>query len=201
MVLCAVSTDCGKVDDDRAVGADEDVEVREVAVHDARRRASGRTSRSKRSYIACAPSGSNARSREPRSRVALGVGDELHDEDAVDEMLRHRNAHPRRVEAMNHVDFGRPPRGLVLRATVLRPFLDGSLVARVPDLAPLGVLGAMLERAVLSLFVDLRDALLAARRRPGRLGLPCRSSAGEPLLRGCRSRRAGREQSGMRMPE
>src|SRR5260370_965353 len=63
-----------------------------------------------------------------------------------------------------------PPRGLILLATVPRRFLDGSLVTRVPNLAPLGALGAMLESAILSLFVDLRNAVLAARHDDVDLG-------------------------------
>ena len=57
-------------------------------------------------------------------------------------------------------------------------FSDGALVTRVPDLAPLGVLGAMLECAVLSLLVDLRDAVLAARHDDVDLGfLPAHQRA------------------------
>ena len=99
---------------------------------------------------------------EPRRGMSVGVGDELHEEDALDEVVGHRDADTRGVEPMDHVDLGRAPRRLVLLSTVLRPVGDGALVARVPDLAALGILGAMLEGAVLRVLVDLGDRVSAA---------------------------------------
>ena len=72
------------------------------------------------------------------------------------------HAHARVAQAVDHVDLGRAPGRLVLRAAVPRALVHGALVAAVAHLAPLGVLGAVLERAVLRLLVDLGDALLAA---------------------------------------
>src|SRR5690606_7229740 len=57
---------------------------------------------------------------------------------------------------------GRAPRSFVGRAAVAAALVHGALVARATHLTPLGVGGAVLEIAVAGLFVDLRDADLAA---------------------------------------
>ena len=51
---------------------------------------------------------------------------------------------------------------LGIRQVLEKPLSDGALVAGVARLAPLGVLGAMFERALLRFLVDLGDAQLAA---------------------------------------
>lgn len=158
-----------EVDDDRSVGSHEDVEVRKVAVdhaggeHPDHFLDQSLVHRSR-------GLGLEDQVGEAGRRVAVSVDDELHDQDTVDEVARHRHSDPRRVQAMDHVDLGRPPGRLVLRAPVLRPLSDRSLVSRVPDVSTLGVLRTLSEGAVLSLFVDLRNALRSTRHHEIDLG-------------------------------
>ena len=150
-----------KIDDDRPIRRDEHVELGEITVHHAG--AQHLDGRADEAVVHRARAlGIEREIAEARGGVAVGVGDELHEQDALDEVIRHRHAHARSVQAMDHVHLGRAPGGLVLLATVLGPVGDGSLVTRVPDLAALGVLGAVLEGAVLRVLVDLRHRVPAA---------------------------------------
>jgi hypothetical protein len=94
-VVCRVDG-LGEVDDDRPFGAHEDVEVREIAVHDA---GSEHAKNFANQSLVHRPRalGLEHQVGEAWRRVAIGVGDKLHDEHAVDEMLRHGHAHPGRV--------------------------------------------------------------------------------------------------------
>ncbi len=149
-----------KVDDHRTIRADEHVELGEVAVNDARtEHLDGRSDeavvhRSSRHGI-------ERKIAQARGGPSFGVGDELHQEDALDEMVGHGNADARRVETVNHVHLGRAPGGLVLLSTVSGAVGDRALIAAVPDPAPLGVRGALLEGAVMRVLVDLGHRVAA----------------------------------------
>ena len=64
---------------------------------------------------------------------------------------------------MDHVDFGGLPLSFVLRATVLRAFVERTLIARIAGFAAFRILSAMLEGSLVRILVDLRDAQLALR--------------------------------------
>lgn len=152
----------GKIDDHGTIAGDEDVEVGQVAVDDASAQHPLHLDDEAIVKMLCL-FGREPKIAEPRRGVALAIADELHEEHPLDEVMRHRHANAGGVQAVDDVDLGRAPRGFVLRAAMLRAFPNRALIARVPRRAPLGVLRAVLKRAILGRFVDLRDADLAGR--------------------------------------
>ena len=152
----------GKVDHHRTVGGHQHVEVGEIAVHDARAEHSRHLGDELPEHV-LRLFGREVQITQARRGLALGIGDELHDQHAVDEVVRLRHADADALQSIDHIDFSRLPRLFVLRLAVLRALRHRALVAAGADLAAFGVLGAVLEIAVLRLFVDLGDAPLAAR--------------------------------------
>ena len=169
LVLCAVSTDCGK---SMMTGPSAPTRMLKSERSPCTTPAASirTTSRISFPYIACAASGSNIKS------ASRGAG--LPSASMMSSMISTPSMKCRGVGTRTPAAWRRwimstsvrLPRGLVLRAAVLRPLSDRALVAGVPDLAPFGVLGALLERAVLSVLVDLRDTVLSARHDDVDLG-------------------------------
>ena len=159
-----------EVDDHRPVGIDEDVVIREVAVHDPRAQhlddlaEQALEVRGGRLSV-------EVELRQPRRGVSVVAADELHDQHPVDEVPRGGDAHTLRVEPVDHVDLGRLPGLLLLRSAVAAAPVDGPLVARVADPTTLRVLGALLERALARVLVDLGHPHVAAGAHEVDLGL------------------------------
>ena len=160
----------GEVDDDGAVGAHQDVEVGEVAVDDAGAEHANDLGEQvvedplRHGWL-------EGQVAEARCGLAVAVLDELHDEHAVDEVVGDGDADAGGLQAVDRVDLGGAPGGLVLGLAVARVLAHRPLVAAVTGLAAFGVLGAVLEVALLGLLVDLGDALLAAGDHEVDLGL------------------------------
>src|SRR6266545_1964140 len=162
--------DLRKVDHDRAVRADEHVVRREVAVdevaaeHPHGLRAEVGVHR--RRVLA-----GDAGVHEPGRRVAVGVEDELHEEDALVEHHRTRDAHPRGVQRVERVGLLRLP--LLLRGGLAEPAAPGhrALRPRVADLAPLAVDRVVPERPRQARLVHLRSDRLAAVANDPEIGL------------------------------
>ena len=151
-----------EVDDDRAVRAHQHVEVREVAVHDAGRQHSHHLGQQAiEDGGRAAPV--QAQVAQARRWVAVGVRDQFHDQHAIDEVVGRGHAHAGGAQPVDHVDLGRAPGGFVLLAAVARALLHRALVATVAHVAAFGVLGALLEAAMLRVLVDLGDAQLRPR--------------------------------------
>ena len=99
---------------------------------------------------------------QARRRRAAGVGDQLHHEDAVDEVVGLGYPHAGRPQAIDDVDLGRAPHRLVLDAAVAGVLAQRPLGAGVPHRAAFGVGGSLPEGAVLGRLVHLGHAQLAA---------------------------------------
>jgi hypothetical protein len=89
--------------------------------------------------------------------------DELHDQNAFEEVERLGNQDARRAQSTNGVDLGGPPCSLHLVAAIPGALFHRSLASGVANLSPLGVVGAMLEAPLLGVLVDLGHADLAPR--------------------------------------
>jgi hypothetical protein len=151
-----------KVDDDGPVRAEQHVEVREIAVHDASAQHAHHVL--DQSLVdGLGLGGSEIDLAEPRRWIPVRITDQLHDEHAVDEVIGRWHAHACRAQPIDHVDLGRAPGGFVLAATVLRALVDGALVAAVANLATLRVVRAMLEGPVVRFLVDLGDTVDSTR--------------------------------------
>ena len=159
-----------EVDDHRAVGGHQHVEVGEVAVH----HAGGEHARDLGDQLAedlLRLFWRELEIAQARRRLAVRVRDQLHDQHAVDEIERLGHADAGALQSIDHIDFGRLPRLFVLRLAVLGALGHRALVSAGADLAALHIFGAVLEIAVLRLFVDLGDAPLAAGRDDEDVGL------------------------------
>ena len=158
-----------KIDDHRPVARHQHIEVRQVAVHHAGAQHAHDLAQELlvRSHGAFAGEGDFA---EPRRRLAVRVLDELHDQHAFQEVIGPRHAHVGVGEPVDHLDLGRLPRRFVLRLSVLRSLVHRALIAAVSHVAAFDVVGAVLKRAIVRLFVDLGDALDALARHQVDLG-------------------------------
>jgi hypothetical protein len=152
-----------KIDDHRAVGAEQDVVIREIAVHHAD--AQHPNDFANQAFIddSCRL-GLEGKITQARGRGAVRADDQFHDEYAIDEIVWVGHAHAASVQAVNHVDFGGAPGRLFLLASVPGAFCHCPLVSRISHLAAFGVRSAMLEGAILCFLVHLRNAESVARR-------------------------------------
>lgn len=148
-----------KVDDHWTIRSEQHVEIREISVDDARRKHARRLVNQVLVDFHSFARGKLKITQSRRGIVVL-VDNELHDENPIDENKRLGNPHTGIAQAINHLDFRRFPAVLVLLLAVLRAFGDGALIAGVSDLAPLDVVRLVLERTILSVFVDLGGAVM-----------------------------------------
>lgn len=109
---------------------------------------------------------------------APGIANELHHEDALDEVDRLGNPDTGFPESMDRIDLGTPPGRLVPLAAMSTALQDGALVPGIAAPPTFRVFGTVSERPLVRRLVDLRDAfgpprtdhedlgLLAAHERP-----------------------------------
>ena len=108
---------------------------------------------------------------QARRGVAFGIGDEFHQQHAVEEVVRHGHAHAGSRQAPQRVDLGVLPRLLDFLAPVAGALGHGAGAAAVLDVAALRVVHGLAERALFGLLVDLgaADVLTAAHHEDDRL--------------------------------
>src|SRR5882672_1373300 len=99
---------------------------------------------------------------KPGGGVALGVGHELHQQHAVDEVVGLRHAHAGGGETDEGVHLGALPGFLLRLAAVAAALLHGTRAAAVLHPAAFGVVDALAEGALVGFLVDLRAAHLVA---------------------------------------
>ena len=99
---------------------------------------------------------------EPRRGIAVLVGHEFHQQHAVEEVVRLGHAHAGRGQAVQRIDLGALPGRFCRLPAEARALGHGARLARVLDLAVLGVVDGLAEAALRGLLVDLGAARLFA---------------------------------------
>ncbi len=99
---------------------------------------------------------------ETRSRVAVFVGDHLHQQHAAEVALRSGYAHAGRCEPVQGIDLRVLPLLFLLLASMARALAHGALVATAASLAAFLILRQLLEATVIGVLVDLGATLRAA---------------------------------------
>ncbi len=149
----------GEIDDDRTLGVDQDVVLREIAVDDPGREHLHDLAQ-ELIEVGARHVPVERELRETRRRLTAFVAHQLHDQHAVDEVVGRGHPDPVGVQSIDHVHFGRLPRLFLLGAAIAGAPVDGALVAGVADPPPFRVLRALLEGAMLRVLVDLGDPLM-----------------------------------------
>ncbi|MCY1554427.1 hypothetical protein D9M68_909990 [compost metagenome] len=99
---------------------------------------------------------------QARGRITIGIGDQLHQEHAVLEVVRLGHPHTGRGQAEQGRHFGVLPGIFGFFAAVLAALGHGPGVTAVAYLAALLVFGGLAETALVGFFIDLGAAYLAA---------------------------------------
>ncbi len=94
--------------------------------------------------------------------IALFVGDELHQQHAIEADIGPGHPHPGRRQFEQGIHFGVLPHLFVLLATVFGAFLHGAGIATAAHLAPFLIDHGLLEAALGRLFIDFGAADLVA---------------------------------------
>ncbi len=150
-----------EVDDHGAIRSHQDVEFRKVTVYHAGAEHADDFS----NQLLEDPVGllrAKFQVAESWGGISIGIPNQFHHQYTVDEVDGLGNPYTAAAHAIERVDLGVSPSGLVLFATVARALVDGPLIASVAGFSTLGVLDSMLESSLIRLFVDLGDAFLAA---------------------------------------
>ena len=92
---------------------------------------------------------------EPRRRIALVVGDQLHQQDALDIQMRLGHAHTRSGQSVQGIDLGVLPNVFLLLAPVARAFCHGARLSAVSHLTPFAVQDLFMKTPLIGLLVDL----------------------------------------------
>ena len=92
--------------------------------------------------------------------VADVIGDQFHQQHALEEVVGLGHAHAGRGQTVEGIDLGALPRRLLRFPAETRALGHGARLARVLDLAVLGVVHRLAEAAVRGLLVDLGAACL-----------------------------------------
>ena len=108
---------------------------------------------------------------EPRGSVALGVGNQLHQQHSLVEHHGRRHPNARGVEPVEATRLGGLPLVLVLSAAEAAALLHRALGAAIAHGAALFVDRVVLEAALVAVFVDLGDDDLASVQHPKHVGL------------------------------
>jgi hypothetical protein len=171
-----------QVDDHRAVFGQQHVELRQVAVHDARAQHAHHLFQ-QAGVVPHRLLGRKGHVVQPRRGVAVGVGHQVHQQHAFQEVVRHGHPHAGRRQAVERIDLGALPDGLGHLAAEARALGHRARLARVAHAAVLGVVDGLAESCACRL--PCRPWRSAFRRRsaPRKPWLPCRSSAGVPPCR------------------
>jgi hypothetical protein len=158
-IACSVDR-LWKVDDHRPVPSQKDVEVGQVAVHDARAKHQHRLRDENVVDLRCLFF-RVVEIAQSRCGISVRILNEFHQEDPVDVDVWLRNPNARRTQTVDHLYLGAAPRVLIARLTVFGPLGHRALVAAVAHLAPFHVVSAILKRTHLRVLVDLGCADLA----------------------------------------
>ena len=143
-----------QVDDHRAIRTEQDVELGEVAVHQAGAE-HGNDLADQESVVAPCLVGLQRHVVETRRSIAVGVRHQFHQQHAIEEIIGLRHPHTGSGETEQGRHFGILPGFLLFAAAILRALGHGPRLAAVADLAALLVLGGLAEAALVGFLVDL----------------------------------------------
>ncbi len=146
-----------QVDDHRTVRREQDVVFGQVAVNHAGAQHAHHLVEQQRMQFECACFG-HFHIVQTRRDVAVRIGHQFHQQDAVraDEGLRH--AHAGVGELEQRIDFRVLPRLFLHFAAIAAAFFHRALLAAVLDLATLLIGRGLAETALFGVFIDLRAA-------------------------------------------
>ena len=133
-------------------------------------------------YSAAADSAVIGASISRRAGLPFGVEDQLHQQHALVEEHRPRDADALSVELEERVGLDRLPGLFLGGASEAAAAFDRALGAAVPDRAPLLVFGVVLEAALIALLVDLGGQHLAAVAHQEDVGLLAALQLGHDLV-------------------
>ncbi|MDT4846818.1 hypothetical protein FQZ97_808530 [compost metagenome] len=99
---------------------------------------------------------------QARGGVAVGVGHQVHQQHAFEEVVRRGHAHAGRGQAVERIDLGALPDGLGHLAAEARALGHGARLAGVLHAPVLGVVDGLAEAALVGFLVDLGAARVLA---------------------------------------
>ncbi|MCY1426203.1 hypothetical protein D9M71_420190 [compost metagenome] len=150
-----------QVDHHRAVGAEQHVELRQVAMHQACAEHQHHLA-DHEGVVLARLLGGQLDVVEARCGIAVDAGHHLHQQHAVEKVVGLGHAHAGAVQAIQRGHLGVLPGLLLLLAPVLAAPGHRPRVAAVAHLAAFLVLGRLAEAALVGLLVDLGAAQLIA---------------------------------------
>src|SRR5690606_18164557 len=137
----------GKIDDDRSVRIDQEVEFGQVAVDDARAEHAHDLG-DQFLMVQQSRLGRKRQIIEPRGGQAVLADHELHDENAVEKTERARHPDAGRAEGMEGCDLGGDPGNFGFLLPIIGTPGHGARAAAVPDLSSFLVLDRLAEAAI-----------------------------------------------------
>ena len=146
-----------QVDDHRAVGADQDVELRQVTVHHPRAQHAHHLA-DQGGMVGARQLRREAQVVQARRGVAVGVAHQFHQQHALVEVVGLGHPHAGRGQAVERIHLGALPGRLHGLPAELGAFGHGAGLAAVLGLAVLGVVHRLAEAAVGGGLVDLGAA-------------------------------------------
>ena len=150
-----------QVNDDWPVGGQQDVELRQVAVHGACAQHAHHLYQ-QRGMVRARLFGCQRHVVKAGRGVAMFIGHQFHQQHAIVKVVRLGHAHAGFGQAIQSVDLGALPRGLLRLSAELGALGHSARLARILDLAVLGVVDRLAKATLRGLFVNFGAARFVA---------------------------------------